>query len=331
MEAQPILVEDEYMHEPTDHPQFNESAYYNLVDNDSGFGVLIRMGNRVNEGYAEVTVLIYLPDGGAAIRFDRAPITNNDAFDAGGLKFTVIEPLQVMEVTFEGTAYRLKKGTDLADPKTAFTTSTVVPLKVILHYDNLIPVYGLGDGSGIEGAEDAIATGHYQGPCRVSGTVELDGEVKELSGLGFRDHSWGPRIWQGPRFWRWLSCLADDKNGFTAWVQKIGDETSPGHGSVLLDGVAEKITKVEVSSSYSEEKPHYPVAMTTTLHTETGREVTATGEVFHNVPLRHRREGVTARLAEVLVRFQFEGHTGYGVCEYHDLMHDGVPAGMTEA
>src|SRR5947209_105296 len=108
MEAQPILVEDEYMHEPTDHAQFNESAYYNLVDNDSGFGVLIRMGNRVNEGYAEVTVLIYLPDGGAAIRFDRAPITDNDAFDAGGLKFTVIEPLQVMEVTFEGTAYRLK-------------------------------------------------------------------------------------------------------------------------------------------------------------------------------------------------------------------------------
>ena len=70
--AEPILARDEYMHEPTDDPQFNESAYYNFVDGDSGFAVLIRMGNRVNEGHAEVTVLVYLPDGGACIRFDRA-------------------------------------------------------------------------------------------------------------------------------------------------------------------------------------------------------------------------------------------------------------------
>src|SRR5215204_2934768 len=61
MGTEAIQATDEFMHEPTDHPQFNESAYYNLVDNDSGFGVLIRMGNRVNEGYAEVTVLVYRP------------------------------------------------------------------------------------------------------------------------------------------------------------------------------------------------------------------------------------------------------------------------------
>jgi hypothetical protein len=331
MGTEAIQATDEFMHEPTDHPQFNESAYYNLVDNDSGFGVLIRMGNRVNEGYAEVTVLVYLPDGGAAIRFDRAPIANNNAFDAVGLRFTVIEPLQVMDVSFDGTAYRLRKGIDLADPKTAFTTSPVVPLKLRLRYDNLVPVYGLGDGSGIEGAEEAIAVGHYQGPCRVAGFVELDGERKEISGLGYRDHSWGPRNWQGPSYWRWLSCLADDKNGFVAWSQKIGDSRSPGNGMLMRNGVAERVTKVDITSEYDGEKPHYPSSMSVTMHTESGGRCTATGTVFHNVPLRHRREGVTARLAEVLVRFEFDGATGFGVCEYHDLMDDGVPAGMSEA
>ena len=40
------------MHEPTDHPQFNESMYFNFVDQTgSGFATLIRMGNRVNEGH----------------------------------------------------------------------------------------------------------------------------------------------------------------------------------------------------------------------------------------------------------------------------------------
>jgi len=331
MSSVPILASDEFMHQPTDNPQFNESAYYNLVDNDSGFAVLIRMGNRVNEGHAEVTVLVYLPDGGAAIRFDRAPIANNDAFDAAGLKFDVVEPLQTIDVTFDGTAYRLNKGTDLADPKTAFTTSPVVPLKLQLRYDNLVPVYGLGGGSGIQGAEDAIAIGHYQGPCRVVGWVELDGGRKQISGLGYRDHSWGPRKWQGPSYWRWLSCLADDKNGFVAWTQKIGDTRSPGNGMVMRDGALDLVTRVEISSEYGSDKPHYPQTMAVTMQTESGELVTTTGEVFHNVPLRHRREGVTARLAEVLVKFDINGTVGYGICEYHDLMNNDVPAGMIEA
>src|SRR3954447_9983150 len=111
MPSTSILPADEFMHEPTDHPMFNESAYYNLVDGDSGFAVLIRMGNRVNEGHAEVTVLVYLPGGRAATRFDKAPITTNDAFAAAGLTFEVIEPLQTIQVTFEGTGYLLDRGT----------------------------------------------------------------------------------------------------------------------------------------------------------------------------------------------------------------------------
>jgi hypothetical protein len=330
MGATPILPADEFMHEPTDHPQFNESAYYNFVDGDTGYGLLIRMGNRVNEGHAEVTVVVYLPDGAAAIRFARAPITTNDAFDAAGLRFDVIEPLQTMAVSFSGTAYLLAKGTDLADPKRAFSTSPQVPVSLGLRYESLIPVYGLGEGSGIQGAEDAIAVGHYQGPCRVTGWVELDGERRDVNGLGYRDHSWGPRKWLGPSYWRWLSCLADDKNGFVAWSQKIGDQRSPGNGMVLRDGVRELVTKVDVTSEYGS-APHYPTSMSVRMETESGEVVTATGEVFHNVPLRHRRGDEIARLTEVLVRFDVNGATGYGISEYHDLMHDGVPAGMSEA
>ncbi len=330
MGSAPIRPVDEFMHQPTDDPQFNESAYYNLVEEDSGFGLLIRMGNRVNEGHAEVTVVAYLPGGGAVIRFDRAPITTNDAFDASGLRFEVVEPLQTMGVTFSGSGYRLERGTDLADPKQAFSTSPVVPVQLDLRYDNLIPVYGLGAGSGIAGAEDAIATGHYQGPCRITGWVEIDGDRRTVSGLGYRDHSWGPRRWLGPSYWRWLSCLADDKNGFVAWSQKIGDVRSPGNGMVLRNGVRELVTGVEVVSEYGP-APYYPTAMTLRMQTESGAEVTATGTVFHNVPLRHRRGDSIARLTEVLARFDFEGLVGYGISEYHDLMVDGVPTGMSEA
>ena len=330
MGATPIREVDEFMHEPTGDPQFNESAYYNFVEGDSGFGVLIRMGNRVNEGHAEVTVLVYLPGGRAAIRFDRAPITSNEAFDAAGLRFEVVEPLAHMRVTFEGTAHLLAHGTDLADPKQAFTTSPEVPVALELDYRNVIPVHGLGGGSGIQGAEDAIAVGHYQGPCAVTGWIEVDGERQAISGLGFRDHSWGPRKWHGPSWWRWISCMVDEKNGFVAWSQKIGDQRSPGNGMVLRDGHFELVDSVEVTSRYGE-APHYPESMEVRMRTEFGEEVTATGEVFHNVPLRNRRDGMVARLAEVLVRLQIDGAVGHGISEYHDRIEDGIPAGMREA
>lgn len=330
MGTTPILAADEYMHEPTDHPQFNESAYYNFVDGDSGFAVLIRMGNRVNEGHAEVTVLIYLPGGRAAIRFDRAPIHSNDRFEAAGLKFEVVEPLKRMRVTFDGTAYLLAKGTDLEEPKRAFTTSPQVPVTLDLRYENVVPVYGLGDGSGIQGAEETIAVGHYQGPCAVRGWIEIDGKRHDVDSLGFRDHSWGPRKWQGPWFWRWISCMVDERNGFVAWSQKIGDTVSPGNGMVLRDGVVEQVTRVQVRSRYGD-APYYATSMEVSMWTAAGERVDATGSVFHLVPLRNRRDGQIARLAEYLVKYDYLGMTGYGISEYHDRMIDGVPAGMREA
>ncbi|MFV0463070.1 MAG: hypothetical protein ACK5MP_07760 [Nostocoides sp.] len=331
MSGKPIVPQDEYMHQPTDHPQFNESAYYNLVDHDSGFAVLIRMGNRVNERHAEVTVLVYLPGGRAAIRFDRAPIATNNAFDAAGLKFEIIEPLQTMRVTFNGTGYLLAHGTDLEDPKSAFTSSPLVPLNLDLRYQNTVPVFGLGDGSGIEGTAGVVADGHYQGPCHVSGSVQVGDEEFSFEDVtGYRDHSWGPRIWQGPAFWRWLTGLTDDDWGILGWIQRIGDTRPPGHGMIMRDGVIEKVNKVDVHTEYGP-APYYPEKISMQLTTESGEIVDAVGTPYHIVPLRHRRDDSVARVAEYLVKWEFLGRTGYGFCEYQDLIVDGIPAGMSEA
>lgn len=324
--------EDEYMHEPTDHPQFNESAYYNFVDGESEFAVLIRMGNRVNEGHAEVTVLLYLPGQRAAFHFERAPITDNSKHDAAGLKFEVVEPLQRMRVTYSGDVRVMEKGTELENPKKVFSDNPVQHLELALEYENTIPVYGLGGqeegGSGIAGAEDSIATGHYQGPCRVTGTVILDGNEQQIDGLGFRDHSWGPRVWQGPQYWRWVSGLADEKNGFVGWVSKIGDERQPDRGIVLRDGELSFVESAEISTEYGPD-PYYPEKVDMTLRTSAG-EFEITGQRIHLVPLRNRRGGETARLAELVYRYDFDGLPAYGISEYHDRMVDGVPVGMGE-
>jgi hypothetical protein len=321
------------MHEPTEDPQFNESMYFNFVDGASGFAILVRIGNRVNEGHAEVTVLVYQPGGRAVIHFERSPIADNKAFDAGGLRVEVREPLQHVQLTYGGAGQQLERGTDLADPKAALAAAPEVSLQLDLAYESLIDLYGLSssDGAvgGIEGAEHTIATGHYQGPCRVHGTITVGDERHSVSGLGFRDHSWGPRRWQGPTYWRWISCMCDEANGFVVWVSRIGDTLPKPHGMVLRDGVFERLEDAHVTSTYGP-APYYPETMQVQMVTS-GGSVNATGSVFALVPLRHRRDGQVARLAEALCRYELDGREGHGISEYHDLIVDGVPAGMSEA
>ncbi|HWV27282.1 MAG TPA: hypothetical protein VNZ66_08665 [Aeromicrobium sp.] len=59
---------DEYPHRLEEATNFNESMYANVLDGPGRLGVWVRVGNRPNEGHAEVTCCVYLPDGRASWR-----------------------------------------------------------------------------------------------------------------------------------------------------------------------------------------------------------------------------------------------------------------------
>src|SRR5207253_2930655 len=83
--------QDDLLHPAEEAKNFNESRYYNVFDPGPGFGAWLRMGNRPNEGYAEMTVCLYLPDGRVGFMFKRPHIEGHAAHDAGGLRFEVVE------------------------------------------------------------------------------------------------------------------------------------------------------------------------------------------------------------------------------------------------
>ena len=85
---------DEYMHPLESAKNFNESMYFNFFDRARRVGGFVRLGNRANEGRAEMTATLYLPDGRVLFTFARPQISHNDAFDAGGMRFDVEEPTQ---------------------------------------------------------------------------------------------------------------------------------------------------------------------------------------------------------------------------------------------
>ena len=110
------LPEDDYMHEPESASNYNESRYYNWFDAKSAMGGWVRMGNRVNEGYAELTICLYLPDGRVGFQFKRPKITTNAEHNAGGLKFEVLEPYAEHRITYEGKVCVLAEPRDMAEP-----------------------------------------------------------------------------------------------------------------------------------------------------------------------------------------------------------------------
>jgi hypothetical protein len=82
-------------------------------------------------------------------------------------------------------------------------------------------------------------------PCRVSGTVTVDGEELSLGGVGQRDHSWGTRDWWAMD-WVWSAGHLDDGTRFHAVELRIPDGPRlgvgyvqpPDGGVVELDAVA---------------------------------------------------------------------------------------------
>src|ERR1700742_3427715 len=92
--------EDDLLHAADADVNFNEGRYYNFFDAPTGLGGWVRMGNRPNQGYAEMTVCLYLPDGRVGFMFKRPPIADHEAHDAGGLRFEVIDPFTARQVSY---------------------------------------------------------------------------------------------------------------------------------------------------------------------------------------------------------------------------------------
>jgi hypothetical protein len=157
---------DEYLHALEDASNFNESMYFNVIDSSQGVGGFFRLGNRANEGRAEMTTCIYLPDGRVAFMFDRPSITHNDAFDAGGMRFDVVEPFEELTVAYEGQVVLLDDPLAMADPRSAFKESPWTDCRAELTIRGISPMYGgepvNDDGTPIPESGEGFARGHYE-------------------------------------------------------------------------------------------------------------------------------------------------------------------------
>lgn len=175
MEKFLMRPEDEAMHEPDASQNFNESVYTNGFNSTSGVGGWMRLGNRVNEGYAELSVCLYLPDGRIACQFGRPAIASNDRFAAGGLSYRVIEPLKKVSMTYDGELVIVENPEALRDPQSLFKSAEKLAGRVHWTHEAVSPIHGG------EPTSDAVPTmygrdfslGHFNQHGRVRGEIKV--------------------------------------------------------------------------------------------------------------------------------------------------------------
>jgi hypothetical protein len=322
-----LLPTDDLMHENSGEENFNESAYYNFFDPERRIGGFVRLGNRPNEGYAEMTTCFYLPDGRVAFMFKRPQITANVGHDAGGLRVEVRTPFVEHRVSYRGHCCLLTNPLAMADPKAAFAANPLVAVELDIGYLGLSPAYGgelrrrEGDGWVSVSSEtlgQEFAKGHLEQHGKAVGTLTIDGERFDLDAPGLRDHSWGPRYWQAPKYYRWLTMSFGEDLGAVPILTVHRDGRELHAGYVYRKGRDnEAIITTEIATELvGEQQLHDRIQVRAT--TASGEIIEITGKVLAMIPLRNRREGRVTRIAEGMTEWRWGDRIGYGLSEYLD-------------
>ena len=322
--------EDEFTHQPDPVPNFNESVYTNAFDFRRRVGGWMRLGNRVNEGRAELSVCLYLPDGRIACQFLRPKISHNDAFDAGGLRYRVIEPLRQVEMTYEGELLLVENPEDLREPQKLFAEGERVEGRASWTFTASSPVHGgepaEPDTPTLYGRD--FSRGHFNQHGVTKGEIRVGGEVHPIEGRGWRDHSWGPRYWTVIYYYRLF--IANFPNGDAFMLLRITDEA--GHtrrqGVLLVNGHYEEVTDMDIITDWTAAQD--PARVRIAVATQ-NRKTVIEGTVLTLAPLRNRRQDegreLISRIAEGYTEFRWNGQTGYGMTEYIERLEDGRPVG----
>ena len=308
-----IKAEDDYTHLLGPEENFNESVYFNFFDKVKNRGGFIRVGNRANEGYAEMTVMIFNPDGSAFFNYEKPDITSNDGWNAGGAKIEVIVPGEHVRTTYEGSALYLADPRDMKEPGKAFKSNPKKKLVIKLDHHGVGPFYG--HSSEADGEEEAPGfRNHYEQHMRVSGSIEIEGEgAIEIDGHGVRDHSWGPRYWQEIRSYRWINGNFGDDLGMAFAVGVNGAGGMFHKGLELI-----KVTDVDFNVEY-ELDTSFHKSFTANITLENGDKHMLEAKVKGFMPLRNRRSEQITYIGEGMTEYTLDGdRVGYGMSEFLD-------------
>jgi hypothetical protein len=209
--------DDDYLHAPSQGPDWRESYYFNFVDAKNGISSFSTIGLLPNLGRREFVFAlfygerqkIYYNEISGRFECDLSSLSD------GHLSYELIEPMRLWRICFSDK-----------------------DLNAELLWKARLSPYSFGKGSGTSWAE------HFEQSGIISGAVRLpDGEMVIINGLGHRDKSWGSRSWHIDSWFALHAQFDQISIGLRRDVVKGKTFVS---GAVLSEGPPDPISSVEV-------------------------------------------------------------------------------------
>ena len=230
---------------------------------------------------------------------------DNDAFDAGGMRFEVITPFEELRTTYDGKVVLLDEPLQMANPRQAFTENPWVDAHVDLAHRGVVTDVRRRAGERRRqpadarttraGSRAATTSSTWRSPAR-SASATRSGSS---NGFGLRDHSWGPRFWQAPWYYRWLTANFGDDFGLRGLGRSPVTRRQPSASAAMV--FARRRVR-----AHPRPRRSTPTGRATTSTTRRCTATATTGDrhlrdhaarVLNLIPLRNRRTDTRRRAA----------------------------------
>jgi hypothetical protein len=288
-----ITDPDERLHPVGDTSRhWSDSLYFNAWDPATSTFLMTRIAVLANQGQITGGMIVWV-DGELVYGYGRAltetPSTDWDVMATDGLTYRMLQSCQAWAVQLDDGDAKAHLEWHGLSPATSYDAHPAGPLP------------------------KAVAWGHYEQSCRVSGDLIVGGRRIPFDGYGQRDHSWGFRHWAGLHQWHWVTGFATDGRSFNLFEVHTHDDTTSVNGFVHGPDGDDYITAADRVLLRADDGG----AATLQLVLTTARgTTTVTGErAATPVPVRPA-DDQTAIVYETPVRLSIGGVAGFGVYEH---------------
>jgi hypothetical protein len=250
-----------------EHESQNDSVYFNFVapPESSIYGGVIRVGLRPNDGYTESSLVMPRRDGTVLFHYKRVPVSpeehpeGDSMWRSGPMSLGATQPTKSWRLRYASGDSRIVRDPRAfgEDPGGTWRASDPIATEFDFAWTGDFPMHVLSAGGNLMPGNHEITYGknHYEQFGRLSGELSVGGEEYLISDApAFRDHSWGPRVWESAPNQDFVSIYLDDGRRIVAVSNRVDGRTD-WHGVALIPGRDEpvQLERYELHSSYSGE------------------------------------------------------------------------------
>ena len=315
----PVEPADEDFPPLDDHPLARESVYFNLLDPESGLGIVCSLG-RKRRGRGEAILAVRGPDGRLLFGLERGEGRRED----GGLA--------VGGLAGGGHPARLRARTRLAEhdgdafppgPLALLLAPRTVEVRIDLAFHPTCPAVDLcaSVDEVTRRRLEPLGAHHVEQSGRAEGEVAIGDRRFRFRGTGSRDHSFGHRDWDAADHWGLFTMRLGEDVALHALAVCVRGRMVEG-GFLWREGRLERLTRVEHVWEMEGDRPR---GVAIEVSTDAGPPLHVRGTMISTVSVPVQPESRPGRhlagrpwrliLDESFTRYEGAGRIGFGIAE----------------